>query len=378
MSVDYYEVLGVDRGASADQVKKAYRKLARELHPDVNPSAATEDRFKNVTRAYEVLSDPRKREMYDLGGDPAGPQAGGGGAGQAFNFTDIMDAFFGGQGGAAGGGRGPRSRARRGQDALLRVQVDLDDVVHGATRDVTVDTAVVCGTCDGEGTSPGTHLETCDVCKGRGEISQTQRSFLGQVMTTRPCPNCGGFGTVIPRPCPECAGDGRVRARRTLSVGVPAGVDDGVRIQLTEQGEAGPGGGPNGDLYVEISVAPHPVFSRRDDTLMCTLRLPMTAAALGTTIGVDTFDGRREFEVRPGTQPGQQIVLNGLGVPHLQSTGRGNLIIAVDVSVPTKLDDRQEDLLRELARLRDEESPQGEINAPGHHGLFSRLRGAFR
>lgn len=378
MSVDYYAALGVGHDASPDQVKKAYRKLARELHPDVNPDEATQDRFKTVTRAYEVLSDPRKREVYDLGGDPAGPQGGGPGAGQNVNFTDIMDAFFGGGGGGAGGGRGPRSRARRGQDALLRVQVTLDDVVHGATRDVTVDTAVVCTTCDGGGTSPGTHVETCEVCKGRGEISQTQRSFLGQVMTTRPCPNCGGFGTVIPRPCPECAGDGRVRARRTLSVAIPPGVDDGVRIQLSGQGEAGPGGGPTGDLYVEMGVTRHDVFSRRDDTLLCTLRLPMTAAALGTTVGVETFDGRREVEVKPGTQPGQQIVLDGLGVPHLQSSGRGDLIIAVDVATPTRLDPRQEELMRELARLRDEESPEGEINAPGHHGLFSRLRGAFR
>ncbi len=375
MSVDYYEVLGVDRAASPEQVKKAYRRLARELHPDVNPAEETQDRFKNVTRAYEVLSDPRKREMYDLGGDPAGPQ-GGNGAGAGVNFSDIMDAFFGGS--AGGTTRGPRSRARRGQDALLRVQITLDDVVHGATRDVTVDTAVVCGTCDGEGAAPGTHLQTCEVCKGRGEISQTQRSFLGQVMTTRPCPNCGGFGSVIPSPCPECAGDGRVRARRTLSVAVPPGVDTGVRIQLSEQGEAGPGGGPAGDLYVEIAVARHAVFSRREDTLLVTLRLPMTAAALGTTVGIDTFDGRREVEVKPGTQPGEQIVLSGLGVPHLQSTGRGDLLIAVDVSVPTRLDERQQELLRELASLRDEESPQGEIDAPGHHGLFSRIRGAFR
>ena len=378
MSVDYYEALGVGREATADEVKRAYRRLARELHPDVNPDQATQDRFKDVTRAYEVLSNPEKRRTYDLGGDPAGPQGGRGGPGAAggFDFGDIMDAFFGGTG--AGGGRGPRSRERRGQDALLRVRVDLDEVVHGVTRDVTVDTAVVCGTCHGEGTAPGTHVETCEVCRGRGEISQTQRSFLGNVMTTRPCPNCGGFGTVIPRPCPECAGDGRVRARRTLSVAVPAGVDDGVRIQLSEQGEAGPGGGPAGDLYVEIGVDRHPVYTRRDDALLCSLRVPMTAAALGTTVGIDTFDGHRDVEIRPGTQPGQRITLDGLGVPHLQSSGRGDLVVTVEVATPTKLDARQEELLRELASLRDEEAPEADMAGSGHGGLRGWFRGSRR
>ncbi len=379
MSVDYYDVLGVDREASPDQVKKAYRKLARELHPDVNPGADTEERFKNVTRAYEVLSDPQKRQTYDLGGDPAGPSADRG-AGQGFDFSDIVDAFFGG-GGQPGGGRGPRSRTRRGQDALLRVDIDLADAVHGVHREVAVDTAVLCSTCEGAGTAPGTTTRTCDVCSGRGEISSVQRSFLGQVMTSRPCPQCQGFGTVIPRPCPECAGDGRVRSRRTIEIDVPAGVDDGNRIQLTGQGEAGPGGGPAGDLYVETVVRPHPVFTRRDDTLYATMRLPMTAAALGASLDLETFDGPRSVEVRPGTQPGQQVTLPGLGVPRLRGGGRGDLVVAMDVLVPTRLDDREEELLREFARVRGEESPSGEVSEAGdagHHGLFSRIRDAFR
>jgi molecular chaperone DnaJ len=373
-STDYYDILGVERDASADQVKKAYRRLARELHPDVNPGADTEERFKNVTRAYEVLSDPQKRQTYDLGGDPAGPSADRSGAG--FDFTDLVDAFFGG--GAPGGGRGPRSRARRGQDALLGIDLDLADAVHGTQEQVTVDTAIRCTTCSGAGTAPGTSTRTCEVCSGRGEINSVQRSFLGQVMTSRPCPQCHGFGTVIPRPCPECSGDGRVRSRRTLDIDVPAGVDDGNRIQLAAQGEAGPGGGPSGDLYVEIRLRPHPVFTRRDDTLYAAMRLPMTAAALGASLELETFDGPRVVEVRPGTQPGQQVTLPGLGVPRLRGSGRGDLIVAMDVVVPTRLDEREEELLREFARLRGEESPSGEVSEAGHHGLFSRIRGAFR
>lgn len=376
MSTDYYDVLGVERDASADQVKKAYRRLARELHPDVNPGADTEERFKNVTRAYEVLSDPQKRQTYDLGGDPAGPSADRSGAG--FDFTDLVDAFFGGNGGPGGGGRGPRSRMRRGQDALLQLDLDLGEAVHGVQRQVTVDTAIRCGTCDGAGTAAGTSPRTCEVCKGRGEISSVQRSFLGQVMTSRPCPQCQGFGTVIPRPCPECSGDGRVRSRRTLDIDVPAGVDDGNRIQLGAQGEAGPGGGPAGDLYVEVRLRPHPVFTRRDDTLYAAMRLPMTAAALGASLDLETFDGPRSVEVRPGTQPGQQVTLPGLGVPRLRGGGRGDLVVAMDVVIPTKLDDREEELLREFARVRGEESPSGEVSEAGHHGLFSRIRGAFR
>ena len=213
---DYYSLLGVRRDASPDEVKRAYRRLARELHPDVNPDPETQERFKEITQAYEVLSDPEKRQMYDLGADPfasAGAGGFGGPAGAGFPFSDIMDAFFG----AAAGGtttRGPRSRARRGRNATIRVELDLSECSFGATRELTVDTAVVCPTCSGEGTAPGTHPVTCEVCAGRGEISQVRRSFLGQVMTSQPCPACAGYGTVLPRPCPECDGDGRVRTRR--------------------------------------------------------------------------------------------------------------------------------------------------------------------
>jgi molecular chaperone DnaJ len=371
---DYYGILGVRRDADAEEIKKAYRRLARELHPDVNPDPALQERFKEVTQAYEVLSDPEKRQMYDLGADPfaraGAPGAGGFGAG--FPFSDLMDAFFGG--GAAQ--RGPRSRARRGRNATIRVDLDLSECAFGTTRDLVVDTAVVCPTCSGEGTAPGTHPVTCDVCNGRGEVSQVTRSFIGQMMTSRPCPGCGGFGTVIRKPCPECDADGRVRTRRTLKVRIPAGVEDGTHIQLAGEGEVGPGGGPPGDLFLEIVQRPHPIFERQGDDLHCTVTIPMVAAALGASLQVETLDGPAELDIRPGTQSGQAISLYGQGTARLNSSGRGDLIVHVTVETPTKLEPEQEELLRQLAKLRGEEAPPGKF-APGQQGFFSRLRDAF-
>jgi len=371
---DYYDVLGVARDATPEEIKRAYRRLARELHPDVNPDPETQDRFKEVTAAYEVLSDADKRQMYDLGGDPRGGMGGPGGAGfgQGFGFGDIMDAFFGTQ------SRGPRPRRGRGKDALIRLQVDLSEAAFGATRDLTVDTAVECGSCHGAGTSPGTQVVTCTMCQGRGEVQSVQRSFLGQVMTARPCPQCQGYGTLIPHPCPECSGEGRVRTRRTITVKVPAGVDTGTRIQLTGEGEVGPGGGPAGDLYLEVVETPHDVFSRQGDDLHCTVQLPMTAASLGTSIELDTLDGTETIEVRAGTQSGQVLTLKQKGTAHLRASGRGDLFVHVEVLTPTKLDDRQEELLRELATLRGEERPSATVAGhPSQSGFFSRLRDAF-
>jgi len=371
---DYYGILGVRRDAGADEIKKAYRRLARELHPDVNPDPHLQERFKEVTQAYEVLSDPEKRQMYDLGADPyarAGAHAGGFGA-AGFPFSDLMDAFFGG--GAAP--RGPRTRARRGRNATIRVDLDLAECAFGTTRELVVDTAVVCPTCSGEGSAPGTHPVTCDVCNGRGEVSQVTRSFIGQMMTSRPCPGCGGFGTVIRKPCPECDADGRVRTRRTIKVRIPAGVEDGTHIQLAGEGETGPGGGPPGDLFLEIVQRPHPIFERQGDDLHCTVTIPMVAAALGATLSVDTLDGPAELDIRPGTQSGQAIPMYGQGTERLSSSGRGDLIIHVTVETPSKLEPEQEELLRQLAKLRGEEAPPGKF-APGQHGFFSRLRDAF-
>jgi molecular chaperone DnaJ len=366
---DYYGALGVSKDASDDDLKKAYRKLARRLHPDVNPDPEAQEKFKAVTAAYEVLSDPQKRQIVDLGGDPL--SSGQGSAGNPFaqgfgGLGDIMDAFFGG-----GTARGPRSRMRQGADALIRVELDLADSVFGTERELTLETAVVCSTCHGEGAAPGTHPSTCETCHGRGEVQSVQRSFLGQVMTTRACPRCGGTGAVIEHPCGECAGDGRVRARRTLTVKIPAGIEDGMRIRLSGEGEVGPGGGPAGDLYVEVVERAHPVFTREGDDLHCSVQLPMTAAALGTTVPLSTLDGDEELDIAPGTQPDHVLTLRARGVPHLRASGRGDLHVHLDIQVPTKLDAKQEELLRDLARLRGEERP-GISSKAG--GLFGRRR----
>ena len=375
---DYYADLGVSRDASLEEIKRAYRRKARKLHPDVNPGPEAEEQFKKVSQAYDVLSDADKRRQYDMGADPYA--TGAASFGQGFSFSDIMDAFFGAGGGAGGmgGGRGPRPRQTRGQDALVPLDIDLSTAVFGGNADLVIDTAVGCPTCHGSGCAAGTSPRTCDVCKGRGEIQQVQRSFLGQVMTTRPCMTCQGFGTVIPDPCRECSGDGRIRNRRTLTIKVPAGVDSGTRIQLSGEGEVGHGNGPAGDLYVEIAVRRHPMFQRRGDDLHATLEVPMTAAALGATLPLETLDGPREVEIARGAQSGDTVTMRGLGVTHLRQSGRGDLTIHVLVQTPTKLTSEQEALLRQLATLRGEEKPAGRMASPAEGKLFSKLRDAFK
>ncbi|MGI4893629.1 MAG: molecular chaperone DnaJ [Janthinobacterium lividum] len=367
---DYYDVLGVSKDAPAEEIKRAYRKLARKLHPDVTSDPDAGDKFKDVSQAYETLSNPDKRAAYDRGGNQ--PGGGAGGFGQGFGFSDIMDAFFG-QGG--GGGRGaPASRTQRGQDALIRVDVDLAEAAFGGERSIQVDTAILCPTCKGSCCQPGTSPQTCDICHGQGSVQRVVRSLLGQVMTTAACPTCHGFGTVLPSPCLECSGEGRVRARRPLTIRIPAGVDTGTRIQLASQGEVGTAGGPPGDLYVEIQERPHAIFTRQGDDLHCTLEVPMTAAALGATIPLETLDGAEDIDVRPGAQGGEFVTLRQRGAQHLRSTGRGDLVIALEVMTPKDLDDEQEELLRQLAELRGEVRPAGKL-APAHQGMFSKLRG---
>ena len=374
---DYYGLLNVAHDATGEEIKRAYRKLARELHPDVNPEPAAQDRFKNITAAYEVLSDPEKRRIVDLGGDPLG-NGNGAGAGNPFGpggfgggLGDVFDMFFG----AGGGGRGgPRSRIREGADALLRLDLTMAETALGVHKDVGVDTAVLCRTCSGDGCAPGTSPQTCDICRGSGEVQSVQRSLLGQVMTSRPCPACAGTGQQIPSPCPSCGGEGRVRARRTIGVDVPAGVEDGMRIRLTGQGEIGPGGGPAGDLYVEIHELPHEVFRREGADLHCSITVPMTAAALGAELPIDSIDGVAErVEIKPGTQSGAVITVRGKGVVHLRDTRRGDMYVHVEVRTPTRLDSEQEKLLRDLAVLRDEQvalgSPRG--------GFLGKVRDAF-
>src|SRR3954468_20422425 len=381
---DLYALLGVSRDADGEAIKKAYRRLARQLHPDVNPDPETQERFKEVSRAYEVLSDPQKRAAYDRGGDVFG---GAGGFGAGFSFTDIMDAFFGGQAPGAQG-RGPRPRFHRGQDALIQMEVSLAEAAFGVARELKVDTAVVCTACSGEGTAPGSHPIPCETCRGSGEVAHVQRSFLGEIRTLRPCSACRGYGTLIPDPCRECSGEGRVRARRSLTVKIPAGVDNGTRVQLAGQGEVGAGGGPAGDLYVEVLVVPHPVFTREGTTLRCEVSVPMTAAALGTTLTLPTLEAdvesgagsgvETEFEidVKRGTQSGSQHTLRGRGVPGLRG-GRGDLIVTIVVDTPTRLDPRQEELLRELAAIRGEEKPDGKLTPGNSKTFFGRIRDAF-
>ncbi|GHJ45399.1 chaperone protein DnaJ 2 [Catellatospora sp. TT07R-123] len=373
MAKDYYGILGVPKDADADDIKRAYRKLARQYHPDVNPDPAAAEKFKDINNAYEVLSDDQKRRIVDLGGDPLAPGGGGagpgaGGGGPFVGFQDIMDAFFGGS-----GSRGPRPRTRPGADAILRLDLDLVETAFGVEAPITVDTAVLCTTCSGAGTAAGTHPQTCDTCGGRGEVQSVQRTFLGQVVSSRPCNACQGYGTTIPHPCPTCAGDGRVRTRRSLTVKIPAGVEDGMRIRLAGQGEVGPGGGPSGDLYVEIHERSHDVYARKADDLHCKVTVPMTAAALGTRLTIKTLDSEEQLEVKPGTQPNSTLRIRGKGVPHLRGQGRGDLFVHLDVKTPTKLDNEQERMLREFARLRGEEV--AELSKQG--GFFSRVRDAF-
>ncbi|MBE7189237.1 MAG: molecular chaperone DnaJ [Jatrophihabitans endophyticus] len=372
-------MLGVRKDATPEELKRAYRKLARELHPDVNPDPAAQDRFKAVTTAYEVLNDPEKRRIVDLGGDPLAQGGGGAGAGAGGpfggfgGFGDVFEAFFGG-GGPAGGGRGRRSRVRPGSDALLQLSLTLDETAFGVRREVVVDTAVVCDTCTGSGCAPGTSPRTCATCGGVGEIQSVQRSFLGQVMTSRACSACGGTGEQIPSPCPTCGAEGRVRARQTKTIDVPAGIEDGMRIRLAGQGEVGPGGGPPGDLYIEISETQHDTFTREGADLHCRIDVPMTSAALGSDVVLTTLDGEEKIEIRPGSQSGQVLQLRGKGVPKLRSSVRGDLYVHLDVRTPTRLDDEQERLLRQLAELRTEDVAI--TSKP--NGLFGKVRDAFR
>ncbi len=354
MARDYYGLLGVSRGASDSEIKRAYRKLARELHPDVNPDEAAQAKFKEISAAYEVLSDPEKRRIVDLGGDPleSAATAAGNGFGGFGGLGDVFEAFFGG----GTTSRGPIGRVRPGSDSLLRMRLDLAECATGVTKQVTVDTAVLCDLCQGKGTHGKSTPVACDTCGGRGEIQTVQRSLLGQVMTSRPCPVCGGVGEVIPDPCHRCGGDGRIRARREISVKIPAGVGDGMRVRLAAQGEVGPGGGPAGDLYVEVHEKPHEVFVRDSDDLHCTISVPMVDAALGTTVTIDAIlDGPTEITIPAGTQPGAVTTLRGHGMPHLRSGVRGDLHAHIEVVVPSRLDHDDIELLRKLKenRIRD-------------------------
>ncbi|MDA2963013.1 MAG: molecular chaperone DnaJ [Actinomycetota bacterium] len=360
---DHYQTLGVSRDASADEIKRAYRKLARELHPDVNPDPEVQDKFKEITASYETLSDPQKRQNYDMGGSNFGGANFGGG------FSDIMDAFFGG-----GGSRGPRPRMRSGQDSLIRIEVDLHEACFGTERDISVESAVVCPKCTGSGCQDGAQPTICNVCKGRGETQQVVRSVIGQVMTSRPCGPCSGYGTVIANPCRECAGEGRIRARQEIHVKIPEGVETGNRIQLAGRGEVGHGGGPAGDVYVEIVESKHEYLIRERDTLHMSVSIAMSAAAIGTTVSVESLDGPVDFHIKAGTQSGTLIAVKGKGMTRLRHGGRGDLIVHIEVTTPTKLTREEEELLKKFADLRGDSV----AHVKNHEGgIFSKIKGAF-
>jgi molecular chaperone DnaJ len=368
MADDYYKRLGVSRHASGEEIKKAYRKRARELHPDANrDDPGAEGRFKEVAEAYEVLSDPDKRARYDRFGTAGAASGGdpfGGGIG------DLFDAFFNvaGGGGPGRGRRGPQ----RGVDLEVVVTLDLEDTVTGVQRDVTVRTAVACATCGATGAAPGSKATTCTQCNGTGQVRQVRQSILGQMVTTGTCHRCGGEGRVIAVPCPDCAGEGRRVEDRTYTVDIPAGVADGQTLRLTGRGAVGPRGGPPGDLYVELRVADHPVFQRHGDDLLAECHLAVTQAALGTTIAFPTLDGEQTIRIAPGTQTGQVLRLRERGIPRLQGRGRGDLLVTVVVDTPTELSGEEEELLRRLAELRGEP-----VEPPGEGGLFARIRSAL-
>lgn len=357
---DHYEVLGVARDASEEQIKKAYRKLARELHPDVNPAPEAQERFKLVTHAYEVLGDADARRNYDMGGQDAF-----GGMGN-FGFGDIFDTFFGGA-----QSRGPRSRAERGQDALIRVELTLREAVFGAPKTLKIDTAVLCGTCQGSCCQPGTSPSICDICRGTGTIQRQTRTLIGNVVTSAPCGSCRGFGQVIPHECVDCRGQGRVRARRDLEVNIPAGVEDGMRLQMAGHGEVGFAGGPSGDLYVDISVRADDFFKRSGDDLVCTLSVPLQDAVLGGLAEIETFDGDVKIDIEAGTQSGDVVTLKGKGMTKVRGGGRGDLKVQLLVETPVKLDAKQKELFRTLAKSRKNDAAKLIKNAPG---LFGKKR----
>lgn len=373
---DLYEVLGVSRGAGDDEIKRSYRKLARELHPDLNPGdPSAEERFKQLTVAYETLSDPEKRRRYDTFGEAGLGGAGGGqdpfGGFGGGGLGDLIDAFFGGNA-PNGRGRAPGGPPR-GVDLETILDLEFAEAVFGAEREVTVRAPVTCETCSGTGAAAGSRPTTCSGCGGAGEVRRVRQSILGQMVTSSPCPRCGGLGQEIASPCETCRGEGRVTRPRTYTVEVPAGVDHGATLRLHEKGAAGPRGGPPGDLFVHLRVGRHPDFTREGIDLHSTLRVPVTAAALGTDITFETLDGPEELHVAPGTQSGREVRLKGRGAPELRRLDRrGDLVVHIVVETPTGLSARQEELLRQLAAERNE------VVAPPDPGLLGRIRSAFK
>ncbi len=374
MAVDYYGLLGVSRNASSDELKKAYRKLARELHPDANPdNPVAAEKFKEVSKAYSVLSDDQQRARYDQFGE-----AGVGGGGQNINdmfngggLGDIFDAFFGGGGSPFGGGRRGPTGPPRGQDMEVAVAIGFEQAVFGDQIPVDLKLPQTCTNCSGSGAGEGTKPVTCSECSGSGQVRRVRQSVLGQMVSTSPCGRCGGLGEVIGSPCTTCHGQGRITADKSYTVDVPAGVVDGSTLRLTRRGAAGPRGGPPGDLYVHLRVKAHDRYRREDDDLITEVPISIAQAALGTKMVLVTLDGDEDLVVPAGTQPGHQFVLRGRGVPRLHGRGRGDLRAIVNVEVPTKLSADESQLLRTFAEGR------GEVVGETSGGLFSKIKSAF-
>jgi molecular chaperone DnaJ len=370
---DYYELLGVSRTATPDEIKRAFRRLARELHPDTghgDPEA--EARFKAVAHAYEVLSDPEKRRRYDTfgpegvnGGGSADPFSGFGGIG------DVFEAFFGGSPFGGGGRRGP-SGPPRGADLEVVADLEFTEAVFGCEHAVSVRTAVACTACRSTGAADGTEPVICYECQGTGQVQRVRQSLIGQMVTSSPCARCGGSGHIIASPCAECRGEGRTVEERTYTVDIPAGVDTGSTLRLSGRGAVGPRGGTAGDLYVHLRVASHPRFERDGADLVTTVHLPYTQATLGTTLDFETLEGVEEVEIPRGTASGTTFRLRGRGVPHLERRSRGDLVIEAVVDVPTDLSEEEEEVVRRLADLR------GEPVSPPPSGLMSKIRSAFK
>ena len=376
MATDYYALLGVAPSATADEIKRAFRARARELHPDTNPDPTAEERFKEMALAYEVLSDPDRRRRYDTfgpeaatgspGGDPFGGFAGAG-------LGDIFEAFFGGGGSPFGGGpQRSRGGPARGADMEVSLEIGFEEAVFGAAQDVTLRVPVTCGTCSGSGAAAGTVPQTCTECRGTGQVRRVRQSILGQMVTAGPCTRCGGRGQIVAKSCADCRGEGRRTDQRSYTVDVPAGVDTGSTLRLTGRGAAGPHGGPSGDLYVHLRVRSSDRFDRNGYDLLADVHIPMTAAALGLVLQFEALDGDEELTIPPGTQTGRVFRLRGRGVPHVDGRGRGDLLVTIVVDTPSDLNRAQEELLRQLAAERAEDV------APSETGLLSKLRSAFK
>jgi molecular chaperone DnaJ len=364
---DYYELLGVTRDASGDEIKRAFRRLARELHPDVSEAPDAEHRFREVVEAYEVLSNSERRELYDRFGH-AGLRSGGfqPSAFDLGSLSDLFSAFFGDDLFGVGG------RRARGADIAAQVEIELTEVVTGTKREVPFGVAVPCSRCGGNGAEPGTEIRACPTCGGNGRVRQVSRSVFGEFVRTGTCPTCSGTGQLIEEPCEQCRGAGRVIEERTLEVEIPPGIHDGQRIRMSGAGHAGLTGGRAGDAYVEVHVRPDDRFVREGNDVYTTVDLTVTEAALGATLAVPTLEGDLEVTFEPGTQPGEVRVLRGRGLPVLQGFGRGNQRVLVSVTVPRRLTEEQRELLTQFDRLSTDETYRTD------EGFFEKLKSAFR